>query len=1155
MNPLLSSAKRRLKQLPWLYRICLAIYVSRKTIPWALKHKHIPRLKQYILNTPWLFRLCMPIYFFLKNLAIMLLCMLSLRVLKARLKDKVRRRPHLLLYVRHCKTLMQGKIRLGMDGLAEQIAMDYHNWKIFRKDKLSAEKLERLYQEAILCCIKHGVHKWWTFLPSTKFNSVPTLHLFLLQCVLHRAGDYQEYIRLKNALIELTVPSQVDCYHAMALYYAKAIEEMTPALLPPGVNLAEMKRPFVIAFSVWGEHYLRMLTDYCLPSLMAEGNLPALCSERQPILFIHTNPEGERVLNQAPVMRQVKELGVIVVYRMLNDELIARFEEDSNFKYWHLGMVQSLDIYFTKSLDADHHVLLPDTIYSDQHFAGVLRAVASGHKVITRLGVSTCMETVCPAVEPYRQKSGAIAVPAADLAALSVSHVHSASWSWIVTNKDMSTELPNVYMLVWEGKDSLHMLSAHQTVLYVDREIMRRVPKRFYVTIDSELDKFIPKDCPIYCPKLKDAIFMIEVTPTMQRMRELTHNPLDEFARLFWYSTQESMESWRLFDEGIIDPLNRQMVPNRGYMTDQEIVAAKEAVKNGLLERFPITTVTQAHQGLELLHAAEDHPKAKFLKEVIEETAQHLQAIMEEEELQTGQAIAGWRNWRASRKSNSSVLERLYQEAILCCIRHNVEKWWNFIPNPKFNSVPVLQNFLVTCVLRRAGDYKEFLRIKDELRDLSVITTINNEFFDKLARYYAQVMEDIDAGLLTKEIRLDLTKRPFVIAFSVWGDHYLKLLTDWCLPSLLAEGNLGFLCRERQPVLFIHTNPEGKATIEQSESLHRIKAMGVTVIYRMINETLVEHFAQDPDFKYWHLGMVQSLDLYFAKALNADYHLLMPDTIYSDNHFAGLLKAAARGHKAIIRLILSTRMEGICPEVEAYRRDGVISIPAGDLAAFSVTHIHSASQPWIITHKNLDTEASNSHVVVWEGKDTLHMLSPHQTILYLDHAILQNMPPRFYMTLDSELEKVIPEDCAIYCPKPEDDICLIEMTSEKQRPTEQTKNPLREFSRRFWYGGAQESMAYWKIFNEELIDTMNRERLPDRRYMSAKEIAAAKQYIYDALLEAYPEITADQGRLALEILEAVQTHPQAAAMMDLINATIARIKAVNEKTFKASSAA
>jgi hypothetical protein len=533
--------------------------------------------------------------FFTRNSTRILRAIPTRRQIVARLS----RHPHILLYARSIDTIAKGKISLGLRSIAGQIRVDLRNFIAFRMNKRAAEKLVQLYQEAILCCIQHRVNRWWDFLPNAKFDSIPTLEGFLSECLLRRAGDYHEFIRIKDELRRLIIfnEEKEDGYYKLAQHYAKAMNDIEAGILTQGLSLDASKRPFLIAFSVWGERYLSMLLNYCLPSLMAKGNLGALCKERQPILFIHTDLASKQILEQAEIVNRIKALGVKVHYRMLDIPLIVLIEKDSNFRYWHLGMVQSLDLYLAKALNADFHLLLPDVIYSDHHFSGILRAVSHGHKAISRLGLSTCMEEICPAIDRYRQ-DGVIEIPAGDLAALSVKHIHSASWSWIATNKNLATELPTPYMIAWEGKDTLHMLSPHQTILYLDRELLRNLPKRFYITLDSELDKIIPANCPIYCPRPEDAMYLVEVTSVKQRPTEPKRNSIEEFCRTFWYGAQASMSYWRFFDQGIIDPINRGMLPDRDYMSDELINNSKKKLKNALLENYPTISDEQARLAL-----------------------------------------------------------------------------------------------------------------------------------------------------------------------------------------------------------------------------------------------------------------------------------------------------------------------------------------------------------------------------------------------------------------------------------------------------------------------------------------------------------------------------------------------------------------------------
>ena len=120
---------------------------------------------------------------------------------------------------------------------------------------------------------------------------------------------------------------------------------------------------------------------------------------------------------------------------------------------------------------------------------------------------------------------------------------------------------------------------------------------------------------------------------------------------------------------------------------------------------------------------------------------------------------------------------------------------------------------------------------------------------------------------------------------SVWGESFCKIFLNFCLPSLLTDGNLGVLLQKRQLVIFIQTDKPSRNKIINSNIIKFMKSKGVTFLFMYNNVELTKYFISYPESKYWHLGLVQSIDIYLAKSLNADYHVLMPDSVYSENHF------------------------------------------------------------------------------------------------------------------------------------------------------------------------------------------------------------------------------------------------------------------------------
>ena len=106
---------------------------------------------------------------------------------------------------------------------------------------------------------------------------------------------------------------------------------------------------------------------------------------------------------------------------------------------------------------------------------------------------------------------------------------------------------------------------------------------------------------------------------------------------------------------------------------------------------------------LEVLRIVDAHPEAKRMAALMDENAADIQKIAVahgNQSLAAQPVIAHWRNKHLFLEGKRALervkmlfarLKGLYQEAILCCIRHRVHKWWEFFSDAAFDSsIPML---------------------------------------------------------------------------------------------------------------------------------------------------------------------------------------------------------------------------------------------------------------------------------------------------------------------------------------------------------------------------------------------------------------------------------------------------------------------------------
>src|SRR5271155_5483826 len=68
----------------------------------------------------------------------------------------------------------------------------------------------------------------------------------------------------------------------------------------------EMLRPFYLVLVVWGEQYRNYFLDFCLPSLLAPGNIPTLAAKRPTKYLIATTRSDWEEIRHTTIFRELE---------------------------------------------------------------------------------------------------------------------------------------------------------------------------------------------------------------------------------------------------------------------------------------------------------------------------------------------------------------------------------------------------------------------------------------------------------------------------------------------------------------------------------------------------------------------------------------------------------------------------------------------------------------------------------------------------------------------------------------------------------------------------------------------------------------------------------------------------------------------------------
>lgn len=398
--------------------------------------------------------------------------------------------------------------------------------------------------------------------------------------VLREAGDIKKYIRLSKEIAKRD-SKQVCKNDAALLEMAEWLEDQFSNARPT----VKLDRPgVVISMLVWGEKFINKMLTVNFKSMMAENNLPALAKKYAPVFHIQTDESGRNVIENAPVVGEMKALGAQFEYAILPDSLLSK--NDEQLLYWLVGMGASAGLSYARKLGAAFHHSYPDVIYNTEFFSEIVR-LSEKHAVVIAPGFSLDECIFMPLVAKY-ESDGNISIPCDELASLTLNSLHMSCFTNIVNNRPVTFAFPRNHSLIWEGTDSAYLHCPHMNSYWLSARTLQNLPDdRFYMSLDSEMD-LICEGENFYVPQAEDKLFMQQIVEQSHYAINDTWGTSIEYGHFFW-SLITHRDLFKIFVRGQKVMLNRNIRPTpNNAMTDHQIGAEKAFLFNSCLSVDPM---------------------------------------------------------------------------------------------------------------------------------------------------------------------------------------------------------------------------------------------------------------------------------------------------------------------------------------------------------------------------------------------------------------------------------------------------------------------------------------------------------------------------------------------------------------------------------------
>ena len=182
---------------------------------------------------------------------------------------------------------------------------------------------------------------------------------------------------------------------------------------------------FLLFSVLWGKWHTRMFVEYCLPSLLAPGNIPAL-QARKTTFAIYTDTDGINTIANSTIF---KALSSVVDVEFMNLATLA--QRDPAYMDKINWQMHSLHQARKRAADAGRIFIniVPDLVFGDGSLRYMGECFRNGAKIFYGPMIRVSAEPFMTAVSQLPHFPN---IPASELGKMIVSHLHPLMCSYVV---------------------------------------------------------------------------------------------------------------------------------------------------------------------------------------------------------------------------------------------------------------------------------------------------------------------------------------------------------------------------------------------------------------------------------------------------------------------------------------------------------------------------------------------------------------------------------------------------------------------------------------------------------------------------------------------------------------------------------------------------
>lgn len=235
-----------------------------------------------------------------------------------------------------------------------------------------------------------------------------------------------------------------------------------------------LRRSFAVMGSIaWGEAFVDKFMNYHVPSLLAEGNIPALARRKKVIHSIVTTERDRQRIVAHPIFKELSRFAEVVFTCFPEELLERRAGAEFNFYYFY-GFLDHQSVLLAQALRAELYLLPIDIVISRDSLANVGRSLDEGADCCSIAGIECEPGDLRSWLDARpRSQAGALDLPAGELLTAAVA-MPDAYCRSLVMSPDNQAFCRHARELIWPMRDGLVVHSIFMHPVAISARLMSR---------------------------------------------------------------------------------------------------------------------------------------------------------------------------------------------------------------------------------------------------------------------------------------------------------------------------------------------------------------------------------------------------------------------------------------------------------------------------------------------------------------------------------------------------------------------------------------------------------------------------------------------------------------------------------------------------------